>query len=102
MDKLLKRVSGCEGNSLQLFSVVGLQLLPGVDLNEELNKSTRNLNEDSSGEPVSRSEEREVLGKLSKLTLKPHSHRFFGKSRYRVIPLTIEFISNCLTTVNMS
>ncbi|RXW18057.1 hypothetical protein EST38_g7793 [Candolleomyces aberdarensis] len=73
MDKLLRR------------------LLPGVDLNEELNKSARSPGEDSPGKLVSLSEEREVLGKLSKLTLKPHSHRFFGKSsQYELIQTALD------------
>ncbi|KAF5338524.1 hypothetical protein D9611_013298 [Ephemerocybe angulata] len=63
MDKLLRR------------------LLPGVDLNQEVGSVVKTPEEPPSSRLlVTPEEEQEVLGKLNTLTLKPHSHRFFGKS----------------------
>ena len=44
--------------------------------------------------------ENEVLGKFNTLTLKPHSHRFFGKSRYEDLTLRDRLFTT--NTANMT
>ncbi|TFK21102.1 hypothetical protein FA15DRAFT_672885 [Coprinopsis marcescibilis] len=71
MDKLLRR------------------LLPGVDLNEELNKPAGRPCTPKPLQPIN--SQPEILGKLSRLTLNPTENRYFGKSsQYELLQTALD------------